>query len=110
VKKPARRLPKCPGAIPGGALWRDSLGRVHDLAKCSALGVSEAAGKFNRDAHWVRRKIEEGDLYPVLRVGSRVEVFDVALADYLTRAVLRTYSGDLRTVCPPGVPQKLSSS
>jgi hypothetical protein len=82
----------CPGlAIKAeGLVWVDSLGRSHLLAKAARISVRDVALRIKRSEDTVWRRIAAGEIYPVIRKSARdVEVFEVAVDDYLVRDLVR---------------------
>lgn len=83
--------PTCPGlaTCEEGLVWLDSLGRRHLLARARRLTLGEAATRLRRDERTVRRYIEKAQLYPIARRNSgSIEVYEVGVEDYLTRATI----------------------
>lgn len=88
--------PTCPGLAIGdeGLVWIDSIGRHHLLAKAKRLTLSEAATRLRRDERTVRRYIEKAQLYPIARRNpGSIEVYEVGVEDYLTRATMANGGG-----------------
>lgn len=82
----------CPGLRIGdeGLIWRDAIGRDHVLGGCARLTIGEVATRLRCDENTIYRRISAGEIYPVARFNQRaVEVFEVAVTDYIHRATLR---------------------
>lgn len=86
------QAPTCPGlvAADGVLTWTDSLGRKHDLLQSRRISIGEAARKIGVSESTIMRRITDGQLYPVVRHSARlIEVYSVAVEDYVARATVR---------------------
>lgn len=77
--------------IPDTAEWHDTLGRTHDLTKVGTLALADAAKRLHVTRSAIRQKIQAGIVYPVLRNGEGIRVYEVALDDYIIRSLLLAY-------------------
>jgi len=87
-----KAINNCPGLRIGdtGLIWRDVLGRDHELATAKRITLGDAATRLGCDESTVRNRIASRQIYPVVRFSARsVEVYSVAVTDYITRATLK---------------------
>ena len=88
---PVPNVIPCPGLVKtsDGLIWTDSLSRSYPLAKAARLSIAEVAFRLKRDKRTIQRRIAEIKIYPVIRFSSHdIEVYEVAIEDYLTRSTL----------------------
>lgn len=86
---------QCPGLVVtgDGLVWVDSLGQPHQLAKAVRLSIGDVATRLGRSKKTVFRRILAGEIYPVIRhSASDIEVYGVAVTDYIHRATLKGYA------------------
>jgi hypothetical protein len=81
----------CPGltASQRGLFWKNSLGQEIDLSREPLLVPKDVATKMGKSTEWVRRKIRDGEIYPVIIHSDLfIEVYECAIQDYRTRSTL----------------------
>lgn len=92
----------------GPALFTDVHGQMHDLLREKTLRCKEAAAdvRLGGVSAWqVRRMIQTGELFPVLRINARrLLVYDCALTDWRARCELA--QGPRPETSKPAAPHK----
>ena len=88
----ASAIAPCPGlsVTRAGITFTDSLGRKHDLRapaqKPIPLKTAAALFASGRSVVWLRREINAGHIYPVLKSSARlIEVYPAAIEDWHAR-------------------------
>ena len=70
----------------GHTSWADSSDVLHDLTTEKRISTAIAAKRLDLTPQTVRRMIQRGEIYPVLRHNSRrIEIYECALDDYIAR-------------------------
>ena len=66
--------------------WKNSLGQEIDLSREARFVPKDVATRMRRSTEWVRRKIREKELFPIIIHSEQfIEVYECAIVDYYHR-------------------------